>query len=225
MAFRFMFDANQPHQLAAIQNVVELFAGLPRVDAQTLLNVMSEVIPNAPEAVDFTDAWLEENLHAVQHRHNEEHPDAVLPIARLDADAGVLLEGVSNDSYDCPHFTLEMETGTGKTYVYFRTMHKLHKRYGLRKFIIVVPSVAILEGVKKTFEITKSHFLSLYGVNNFSLIEYDGGSLGRIGSFAKSAFPVVLLITQQSFHHAKNNFYRPTEKLAAQRDRGSRFAP
>lgn len=212
--FQFKFDANQPHQLAAVRNVLELFDGLGGADVGFRLS--DEIIPNAAEAADLADYWLEENLHAVQHRHNREHVDAVLPISRLERDDGPLLEGVSNDSYGCPHFTLEMETGTGKTYVYFRTILELHQRYGLRKFIIVVPSVPILEGVKKMFAVTGAHFLSIYGVTNLGLLEHDGSQLGRIGSFAKSSFPVVMVMTQQSFNRAANNFYKTTEKLSGE---------
>jgi Rad3-related DNA helicase len=77
-------------------------------------------------------------------------------LGRLARDDGAMLEGVSVDAHSCPHFTIEMETGTGKTYVYFRTMLELLPALRLRKFIIVVPSVAILEGVKKTFEMMRT---------------------------------------------------------------------
>ena len=73
-------------------------------------------------------------------------------VGRLARDDGAMLEGVSVDAHSCPHFTIEMETGTGKTYVYLRSMLELHRRYGFTKFIVVVPSVAILEGVKKAFD-------------------------------------------------------------------------
>jgi type III restriction enzyme len=62
-----------------------------------------------------------------------------------------------------PHFSIEMETGTGKTYVYTKTMYELNKQYGWSKFIIIVPSVAIREGVHKSLEITSEHFQEIYG--------------------------------------------------------------
>lgn len=210
MALQFKFDPDQPHQIEGVRNVIDLFEGLPK--AEVAFQLGNEIIPNHAEDADLF--FLEDNLRVVQQRHNERHPDAVLEAAsRLDLDDGALLEGVSNDSYGCPHFTLEMETGTGKTYVYFRTMLDLFTRYGLRKFIIVVPSVAILEGVKKTFEVTRGHFTSLYGVTNLRLYEYDGALPGRIGSFARDTYPAVMVITQQSFNRASNNFFKPTEKL------------
>ena len=212
MALQLKFDANLPHQTEAVESVVRLFDGMVQVD--TGFQLSNEILPNAPEVDDLADYWLEENLHDIQHRHNAQHPEAVVPVGRLERDDGPMLEGVSNDSYGCPHFTLEMETGTGKTYVYFRTMYELYRRFGLRKFIIVVPSVAILEGVKKTFEMTRQHFISLYGVTNFGLADYDGAHMARVGSFAKSAFPSVMVMTQQSFNKASNNLFKPTEKLS-----------
>lgn len=213
MAFQFSFDPNQPHQLEAVQSVVELFTGLTRAEVPYQL---VDISPNTPEEADLADYWLEENLHAVQSRHNERHPDAALNMGHLERDDGPLLEGVSNDSFSCPHFTLEMETGTGKTYVYFRTMLELHKLYGLHKFIVVVPSVAILEGVKKSFEIMRSHFITLYGLKNFTLVEYDGGQIGKVGNYARSTFPTVMVITQQAFNKASNNIYKQTEKLSGE---------
>ncbi len=214
MAFQFTFSPNQPHQIEGIAAVVDLFVGL---DKSALGTFLDEIVPNAPEADDLADYWLEENLRAVQERHNEAHPDALVPVGNLEPDDGTLLNGVSNDSYRCHHFTLEMETGTGKTYVYFRTMIELYQKYGLRKFIIVVPSVAILEGVKKSFEVTKAHFAALYGVTNFHLFEYDGAQIARIGSFAKSTFPIIMVMTQQAFNSASRNFYKGTEKLTGKR--------
>ena len=87
------------------------------------------------------------------------------------------LEGVSSNSWRYPSFTVEMETGTGKTYVYLRTIHELRRRYGFSKFMVIVPSIAIYEGVIKTFQITRDHFRALYGNETVNLIEYDGSAL------------------------------------------------
>lgn len=215
MSFQFKFDANPPHQLAAINSTVELLSGLAK--AESTFNLKGEIAPNAVENADLADYWLEENLQAVQARHNEAHPDAPIPLLRLERDDGSMLEDVSNDSHSCPHFTFEMETGTGKTYVYFRTMLELYQKYGFLKFLIVVPSVAILEGVKKTFKVTQSHLVALYGKTNFNLLEYDGSKMGQVGSFAKHAFPVAMVMTQQSFIRASNNFYKQTDQLTGER--------
>src|SRR6185312_8088519 len=114
-------------------------------------------------------------------------------------------------------FTVEMETGTGKTYVYLRTIYEMRRRYGWGKFIIVVPSIAIYEGVIKTFEITRSHFGSLYGNEHVNLIRYEGNQLSRLRSFAMSTFCEVLIITLDSFNKANNVIYRTSEKLPGER--------
>ena len=68
------------------------------------------------------------------------------------------LEGIADENHRFPNFTVEMETGTGKTYVYLRTIYELRQRYGFSKFVVVVPSIAIYEGVIKNFQITRDHF-------------------------------------------------------------------
>ncbi len=94
---------------------------------------------------------LHKNTRAIQGRNEIDVSDGNAP-----------LEGWPLPGRQCPHFSVEMETGTGKTYVYLRTIYELATRYGFRKFIIVVPSVAIREGVLKNIEITHEHFKALY---------------------------------------------------------------
>lgn len=211
------YNADLPHQSAAVRSVSDLFEGLSRVQGAFALG--EDIVPNAAEWDDLADEWLEENLRRVQSAHNQLHPEAPVPLHRLQRDDGAMLEGVSIDAHSTPHFTVEMETGTGKTYVYLRTMLELHRRFGLTKFIIVVPSVAILEGVKKTFDDTHAHFSDerLFGVTNFSLVIYDGAQLSRIRTFCQSRFPALMVMTQQSFNRSSNNLYKATEKLAGER--------
>ena len=99
-------------------------------------------------------------------------------------DQGLGLERHCDEGHRYPSFTVEMETGTGKTYVYLRTIHELRQRYGFSKFVIVVPSIAIYEGVIKNFQITRDHFRALYGNEPFNLIPYDGSQLSRLRHFA-----------------------------------------
>lgn len=209
------YNADLPHQAAATRSVSDLLEGLSRAQASFALG--EEIVPNAAEWDDLADDWLAENLHRVQAEHNHLHPEAPVPLHRLRPDDGAMLEGVSVDAHSAPHFTVEMETGTGKTYVYLRTMLELHRRFGLTKFIIVVPSVAILEGVKKTFEDTREHFNTVFSVTNFSLVIYDGAQLPRIRTFCQSQFPTLMVMTQQSFNRSSNNLYKATEKLAGER--------
>jgi type III restriction enzyme len=163
------FDPNQDYQLDAIRAVTDLFEGLTRQAAGSALGY--EIIPNLPDSVDLSERLLKANLAAVQARNGI--PGAGGLFTELQVDEGMVLEGVGNETHRAPHFTVEMETGTGKTYVYLRTMYELHRLYGFRKFIIVVPSIAIYEGVRKTFDITASHFRALYDGEYVAPIAYD----------------------------------------------------
>ena len=96
-------------------------------------------------------------------------------------------------------FSVEMETGTGKTYVYLRTIFELNRVYGFRKFIIVVPSVAIREGVLKSIDMTKSHFETLYGRTPFDHFVYDAKRLEKVRQFAGSNHIQIMVINIQSF--------------------------
>jgi type III restriction enzyme len=97
------------------------------------------------------------------------------------------------------NLTLEMETGVGKTYTYIKTMYELNKRYGWSKFIIVVPSVAIREGVYKSFQITEEHFAEEYGRKNRYFI-YNSAQLTEIDRFASDSAINVMIINSQAFN-------------------------
>lgn len=94
---------------------------------------------------------------------------------------------------------IEMETGTGKTYVYVKTMFELNKRYGWTKFIVVVPSIAIREGVKKSFDITQDHFMELYGKKARYFV-YNSDNLNQIDTYSQSADISVMIINTQAFN-------------------------
>ncbi|MFN7037807.1 MAG: DEAD/DEAH box helicase family protein, partial [Bellilinea sp.] len=207
MPLRLQFDPNQPHQLDAVQSVVGLFDGLPRQQGAELLQ--QQVAPNLPPHQTLSESWLNDNLRAVQ-RQNGLADDL---FGNLEVEEGLELEGVSNHSWRYPNFTIEMETGTGKTYVYLRTIHELRKQYGFGKFVVVVPSIAIYEGVIKNFQITREHFRSLYGNEVVNLIPYDGSRLSQLRGFAASIFVEILLMTLDSFNRVSNVIYKPSEKL------------
>jgi type III restriction enzyme len=115
-------------------------------------------------------------------------------------------------------FTVEMETGTGKTYVYLRTVFELNKRYGFSKFVIVVPSVAIKEGVYKTLQITEDHFKGLYGGVPFDYFIYDSGKLGQVRNFATSATIQVMVVTVGAINKKDvNNLYKDSEKTGGEK--------
>jgi len=145
----------QPQQLSLVSNGDDA----TQVELQDLIN--DSGFKN--EALQLTDQELLQNIRALQAEANIHQSDKlVAPLGRCSLD-------------------IEMETGTGKTYVYIKTMFELNKRYGWSKFIVVVPSIAIREGVKKSFEITADHFMECYGKKTrfFILNELNNSFSGR----------------------------------------------
>ena len=115
-------------------------------------------------------------------------------------------------------FTVEMETGTGKTYVYLRTIFELNKRYGFTKFAIVVPSIAIKEGVNKSIEMMADHFRALYSGVPFDHFIYDSSKLGRVRNFATSPQIQIMIITVGAINKRDiNSIYQPNEKTGGEK--------
>src|SRR5487761_1386526 len=168
------FDASQQYQIDAVNAVVDLFDGQPlnQGDFEIALQSVgaglfaSQVQTELGTGSNLTldDEALLKNVHAVQDRNG--------------IDQGQELRG--------RNFTVEMETGTGQTYVYLRTIFELSRKYGFQKFIIVVPSVAIREGVLKNIEITEEHFKALYNNLPFEHFVYDAKRVNRLRQFATS---------------------------------------
>ncbi|MBR6623399.1 MAG: DEAD/DEAH box helicase family protein [Ruminococcus sp.] len=132
------------------------------------------------EAVQLTDTELLKNIHEMQTANNIRlSPNLIKELGRCSLD-------------------IEMETGTGKTYVYIKTMFELNKRYGWSKFIVVVPSIAIREGVKKSFEITVDHFMEHYG-KKARFFVYNSSNLNQLDNFSSSAGINVMIINTQAF--------------------------
>lgn len=203
---KFQFESSQEHQLKAIEGVVGLFEGMEQVDDSFKL-AGDETIANIPQFMSLEENWLLGNLQHVQD-NNGYQPNMV-----LDSDDGPMIEEISYDTWHYPLFTTEMETGTGKTYVYLRTIFELRKHYGFRKFVIVVPSIAIYEGVIKSIEMTREHFRSLYGNEILHKTEYDGQKISKLRGFANSSFTEVLIITLDSFNKSTNIIFKASEKL------------
>ena len=132
------------------------------------------------EAVTLTDEQLFANIQKIQSQNNIKlSPELVKELGRCSLD-------------------IEMETGTGKTYVYIKTMFELNKQYGWSKFIVVVPSIAIREGVKKSFEITADHFMEHYGKKARFFI-YNSANLNQLDNFSQSSGINVMIINTQAF--------------------------
>lgn len=183
----------QPYQTEAVDAVVDVFTGQPYADgvkyridpgkdaAATLLEDAG--LRNAEIAL--TPPQLLTNLHRVQQAHG----------LTLSKD----LKDPVKKSAAPINLDIEMETGTGKTYVYIKTIMELHKRYGWSKYIVVVPSIAIREGVKKSFDITAEHFQQLYGTKPRTFV-YNSSRLHELERFSSDSGVQVMIINIQAFN-------------------------
>ncbi len=133
------------------------------------------------EIVALPDAVLLSNIREIQQNNNVKLSDK-------------LVNNLGRCSLD-----VEMETGTGKTYVYIKTMYELNKHYGWSKFIVVVPSIAIREGVKKSFETTQDHFMEQYG-KKVRFFVYNSSNLNQLDAFSSNSGINVMIINMQAFN-------------------------
>src|SRR3989304_894784 len=204
----FKFDANQEHQKHAMESVVGLFEGFPK-NTGTYYLFSDECIPNIPGDEMLDEDVLLHNMKMVQKKNGL--PES----AAMNVNEGFVFPvGGKFGAWKYPSLTIEMETGTGKTYVYLRTMYELCQLFGFRKFIVVVPSVAIYEGVIKAIEITREHFRTLYHNENMNLIKYD---VGKLREYSHSQFLTVMVMTIAAFNKVTNNIFKPTEKLIGEK--------
>jgi type III restriction enzyme len=207
------FDPNQQFQLDAIAAVTDLFEGQPQsAPTFTPINVgdFGEIFAGQAQTelgmgnqILVDEEKLRNNTRNVQHRNDIEIAD---PAAALEA--WELFDVPADKRRNCPHFSVEMETGTGKTYVYLRTIFELSQKYGFQKFIIVVPSVAIREGTLKNLEITEEHFKSIYNLTPEYFV-YDAKKINRLRQFAVSNTLQVLVINIDAF---RKNFIGTEEE-------------
>ena len=201
------FDPNQQYQLDAINAVVDIFAGQPKdsegaarhMDQDGQLSLEAAIARGNGLVLDA--AQIAENMRTVQQRND------ILPDENDLTDEP---SAVENLPYGM-NFSIEMETGTGKTYVYLRTIHELHQRYGWKKFIIVVPSIAIREGVLKNLEITKEHFADLYNKPEMNYYVWDSKKTGQAREFATNDTLQIMVITIDSFAKAQNVMNRQSD--------------
>ncbi len=190
------FDSNQPYQLDAIDAVVDVFDGQPlaagtfevRLDSPEQLAGWTELGIGNHLALD--DEAVLANLLGVQAR-NQIAPSNVLETLPSSDPSG--------QPTTFHNFSVEMETGTGKTYVYLRTIFELHQRYGYSKFIIVVPSVAIREGVMASVRMMHEHFKTLYGNTPVDCWVYDSRQVSRLRQFAAANTLQILVMNIQAF--------------------------
>jgi type III restriction enzyme len=180
------FDATLDYQSDAVASVINLFGELPLSSSQFSLTSRSASTlaftelgvgnPSATDEVAFRASTLA-NLRTVQERN------------------GIAM----SDALDGMNFSIEMETGTGKTYVYLRTIFELNKRYGITKFVVVVPNVAIREGALASIELLRNHLRGLYDNVPFDAGVYDSKQLGRVRQFATANTIQLLVMNIQAF--------------------------
>jgi type III restriction enzyme len=198
---KFHFEPDLEYQLQAIEAVCDLFRGqeVCRTDFTVTHDVRDTQMRLAFAENDLgignrlrlLDDEILANLQKIQLR------DGLRPSETL----------ASGD------FTVEMETGTGKTYVYLRTVFELNRRYGFTKFVIVVPSIAIKEGVYKSLQITEEHFRALYAGVPFEYFLYDSTRLGQVRNFATSPHIQIMVVTVGAINKKEvNNLYKNSEK-------------
>lgn len=205
------FDANQEYQLNAIQAVVDLFEGQPLKGSHFEVEILSDpdqLFQNSiivGNNLRVRETQIVKNLHKVQ-KANKLDPSEIKPLKVSPLGSTPIgSTPIGGGPVDTPklkdglNFSVEMETGTGKTYVYLRTIHELHQKYGFKKFVIVVPSIAIREGVLKNLEITKDHFKTLYENPELDFHVYDPKKRGQLKNFATANTLQILVINIDSF--------------------------
>ncbi|MBO5019951.1 MAG: DEAD/DEAH box helicase family protein, partial [Clostridia bacterium] len=188
---------HQDFQTDAVNAVVDLFAGQESAHSTFSVETGAQVQMSGMNEMGFgnglviDDNALLENMHTVQKRNN-------LPIT---------------DDAKTHQFSIEMETGTGKKYVYTKTIFELNRKYGLTKFIIVVPSVPIREGVYKSFEVTKEHFGLQYDNVPYHYFIYNSSKLSHVRQFATANGIEIMIINIDAFRKAENIINQAHDKL------------
>ena len=203
---KFHFEPDLDFQLQAIEAVCGLFLGQEicrteftvtrnPANLQTRLAFAQNDL-GIGNRLTLLDEEILQNLNAIQLRNGVRPSDAV-------------------NSGD---FTVEMETGTGKTYVYLRTIFELNRRFGFTKFVIVVPSIAIKEGVYKSLQITEEHFRALYSGTPFDYFLYDSAKLGQVRNFATSPQIQIMVVTVGAINKKDvNNLYKESENTGGEK--------
>jgi len=189
---------HQPFQLDAVQRIVDVFAGQPKGDSRFTLD------KGRRQKVEYAGDIYQQHVGAVVldaeygFKNNPirigDH-EVLNNIQSLQRLHGLQVSDKLEGRYN---LTVEMETGTGKTYTYIRTMFELHKAYGWSKFIVVVPSIAIREGVLKSFQMMEEHFMSEYGLKARHFV-YNSKQLHHIDQFAADGGINVMVINKQAF--------------------------
>ncbi|WP_273731827.1 DEAD/DEAH box helicase family protein, partial [Leuconostoc mesenteroides] len=194
---------NQPFQLEAVESVIATFEGQPRKNNMSYMmdmghekNVSLDIVNGFKNAdITLSESDLLKNIQVTQKNNGLVTDTQLVKMAIGGKDKSTK----TDNSRNILTLSVEMETGTGKTYTYIKTMLELNKQYGWSKFIIVVPSVAIREGIAKTFESTAEHFKQSYGIGVRYFI-YNSSHLDQIEAFASDAGINVMIVNTQAFN-------------------------
>lgn len=202
------FEDDLDYQKAAIAAVVNLFKGQEISRSEFTVTYRQE---SGAQGV----LGLQENELGVGNRLQLIDDELLENLSDIQLRNGLAVD----KNLQSGDFTVEMETGTGKTYVYLRTMFELNQEYGFTKFVIVVPSVAIKEGVYKTLDITRDHFENLYPkAKGYEYFLYDSSKPGDIRSFATSSTIQIMVMTVGAINKKDvNNIYKENEQTGGEK--------
>jgi len=198
---KIQFDPNLEYQQEAIKSVTDIFEGqeicssnfsVPSFDTQGLMQNETEL--GYGNKLHLLDEEILENINSIQLQN------------------GLKQSKMPSSNKLNKDFTVEMETGTGKTYVYLKSIFEMHKQYGFTKFIIVVPSIAIKEGVNKTLEITEAHFKAAFQNTPYDYFAYNSANLEQVRSFATNDYIQIMVINIDAF---RKSFSDPSKETKA----------
>ena len=198
------FDSKQEFQLEAVKAITDIFEGQP-------LNSGDFEFSISQSGALLTENGFGNKLYFTQLEQLSEN------IKRVQKNNGLKVSTRDEIISNGWNFSIEMETGTGKTYVYLRTIYELNKLYGFKKFVIVVPSVAIREGVMKNLEITEEHFQNLYDKFPITYNVYDSKKVSGLRGFASANTIQVLVINIDSFAKDENIINKSNDKLTGKK--------
>lgn len=208
----FHFDSSQGHQLRAIQSAVDLFRGQPRDAESIVTSIRIHFSASRTEPVfdlDSLSSDLSLEIGAVGNNLLLKPSEVLTNLKEVQERNGVeVSDGLVAESFE---FDFEMETGTGKTYVYLRTALEFHKKFGFSKFIVVVPRKAIKEGVITAIRQMRDHLSNLYGP--FDAYLYDGANPEQVQGFATGTLPTFLIVSIDSMKRDGNVIFRPIDRL------------
>jgi len=194
------FDSNQEYQWDAVKSITDIFEGqlLSTGDFEFSMIATGALLSENGfgNKLTLNEDQVWENIQTIQQRNEIK---------------------TANAEFQGMNFSIEMETGTGKTYVYLRTIYELQKLYGFKKFVIVVPSVAIREGVLKNLQITHEHFQSLYDKAAINFDIYDSRKVSNLRGFASNNAIQILVINIDSFAKDENIINKPNDKLTGKK--------